>query len=115
MLTLLISVGRFSVAMAAILITAATTVSGWFYGSVIDSAYLSEERAYPSNVDHLIYAAIGFLIGLILSGSIFGVAAAVFDIQRTLRTMARNQGLVENGPQDYVSTVPRGPRAEPRV
>jgi hypothetical protein len=110
MLTVLIAVGRFSVALAAILLIVTCTAWGWLYGSSLGFMYtVSAEASQP------IGAIAGFLVGLLSAGSVFGLAAAVFDIQRTLRTMARNQGIIERPPPDYASTVPSGNRVEPRA
>ena len=81
MLTLLISVGRFSVALAAGVTVAVATATGWFYG--VGASYGSGHGPLG--------AFVGFLGGVLTAGSVFGLAAAVFDMQRSLRFIARNQ------------------------
>jgi hypothetical protein len=76
MLAMLIAVGRFSVAAAAVVTIAATTIAGWVYG-------IGTSNQVPGAIG-------GFFAGLLLAGSIFGIAAAIFDMQRSLRTLARN-------------------------
>jgi hypothetical protein len=102
MLMLLIAIGRFSVVVAAVALIAAMTIEGWIYGAVLDNRF-------PG-------AVAGFFGGLLAAGSIFGLAAAVFDMQRTLRAMAGNQGAPVGGwnDNDIVSPPPLR-RTEPRA
>ena len=115
MLTLLIVVGRFSVALAAILLIVACTAWGWVYGSSLSFLYSDIAPANHGAEGQLMGVIGGFFVGLLSAGSVFGLAAAVFDIQRTLKTVARNQGAIERPPLDYVSTMPSGNRVEPHV
>jgi hypothetical protein len=118
MLTTLISVGRFSVALTAFLLIVACTVSGGWYGSALGLIYSDIGTTnHPANGEMLgvlLGIAGGFVVGLLSAGSIFGLAAAVFDMQHSLRAIARTQGayLEDEGRDEQQSMAGR---IEPRV
>jgi hypothetical protein len=118
MLTMLISVGRFSVALTAFLLIIVCAVSGGWYGSSLGLIYsgigATNHGADGELLGILLGIAGGFVVGLLSAGSIFGLAAAVFDMQHSLRAIARTQGayLEDDGWDAQHSTVGR---TEPRI
>lgn len=84
MIEWLISSGRASVVSSAITLIAGFVVGGWYVVLLFDH--------YPWNVFtvfRLIGAAIGFSIGSGIAGTLFGVIAAIFDMQQSLRRIAK--------------------------
>jgi hypothetical protein len=85
MLEWLIANGRACVSAGAVAVVAVSTMFGWYLVWAIDKE--------PSNVltmPRLLGAGTGLVAGSLLAGLVFGIAAAIFDIQKNVRILAKS-------------------------
>jgi len=99
------------------LLIATSTVLGWVYGMQLDVSQFAFAQPLVSTPNRLLYASLGLVSGLIIAGATFGLAAAIFDMHRTLRVMARNQGVqfLEDDRQADESASQKTKRSEPHL
>ena len=90
MLLTLIGVGRTCVAICAIVFVLVWAGSGVAGGYALANAW---QIANPTALI-FVGAIVGAMVGMILAGVTFGVAAAIFDIQRTIHMIAVQQGVL---------------------
>lgn len=98
----LVSWGRAFVVFGALAMIIMGIVIGWSLGGMIDHAPIN-----AVTLARIVGALIGFMCGSGIAGTIFGVVAAIFDIQESVRAIARARGA-----DDDVSLI-RAPRREP--
>lgn len=79
MLQLLIVTGRIVIVVSAILVVLGGAIGGW--NAPNQPAPMPYGLA-PFEPVRVVAAVVGFVAGLILAGSVLGIAAAIFDIQR---------------------------------
>ncbi len=96
---LLIGLGKLAIVLAALAMVIGGAVGGWAEASQEPVAGLSGTAA------GIVGAIIGLIGGLITAGAIFGLAAALFEIERSLRRIADASVLVAPAP------LSRGPVA----
>lgn len=85
MLSFLIAIGRYTVVIAAVCIIISSTVSGYFYALTWQYSQGLVDVPDSVSVFEVIGTVLGFAAGVILSGSVLGLMAAVFDIQRSIK------------------------------
>lgn len=88
MIQMLISTGRFATSAAAAMTVLACAAAGWSLGAAQDRLYLMYAPAGHISTTPVLYAALGLLIGLVAAGALWGVVAAIYDIQQSLRRLA---------------------------
>jgi hypothetical protein len=93
----LVTWGRFFIVIGAISIISICVVAGWNFSSY-----------------RLLGAAFGFLFGSGIAGTIFGVAAAIFDIQENVRRIAERSGGSGGGLNENLSAYTQRTN-EPRL
>jgi hypothetical protein len=96
MIEWLVAWGRFFLVIGALSIIAVCVVVGWNFSSY-----------------RLLGAAFGFLFGSGIAGTIFGVAAAIFDIQQNIRLIASRGASGQNFDENLTAYAPR--TNEPRL
>lgn len=78
----LIGLGKVAIVLGALMMVIGGTVEGWMFGAAQDAAR-GVGSAYAIGG-----AVAGFVGGLITAGAIFGLAAAFFEIELSLRRIA---------------------------
>ncbi len=81
MLKLLIAIGRFVIVISAVLVVIAGAIGGW---NAPDQPAPMPYGFAPFEPIRIAAAIAGFLGGLIFAGSVLGLAAAIFDMQRRI-------------------------------
>ena len=79
--------GRLTVVVTALVTIGISAVLGWLWGVNLDSSQYGFSQSLTLTPNRVIFAAFGFIIGAIGAGSLFGFLAAIFDMQRSLRTL----------------------------
>lgn len=117
MLLLLINVGRMTVLIAAAITIISAACIGWLGGANLDIIQYNFTQASVPTPNRLLFAGCGLLAGFLLAGSVFGLVAAVFDMQRSLRTLAKDQQSTtsDEDRQDGGLLVRGVVRSEPRL
>ena len=103
MLLTLIGIGRTCVAICAIVFVLIGAGSG------VAGGYTLAEVWQIANPTALMFigALAGAVVGVILAGVTLGIAAAIFDIQRSIRMIAVQQGALRQFARYFGSTPPR--------
>lgn len=91
MIEWLVSWGRAFVIFGALAMIVTGVVIGWYLGAMLDR-YAWNMITAP----RIIGSIVGFLFGSGIAGTVFGVVAAIFDIQENIRAIARAGGSGEN-------------------
>lgn len=86
MIDWLISSGRASVVSAAVALILGFVAGGWLLGGMLDHT-----PADLLTLPKLVGAAAGLLVGSAVAGTVFGVIAAIFDMQQSLRILSNRQ------------------------
>jgi hypothetical protein len=103
MIDWLIRVGRALVVLCAMITIIACAIQGYILANIYYQTTLMEDGTAASGP--VFGAVLGAVVGLIIAGAVFGLVAAVFDMQRSLRLLADGLPPV-NSP---AATLPREP------
>jgi hypothetical protein len=108
----LIKIGRGLVVFCAILTIVICAAKGCFYGDVINQMIAGGDnysvQAGTITIGVVIGGLLGGVVGIIVAGSLFGLMAAVFDMQLSLRRLADG---VPNTSASVTGTTRREPFA----
>ena len=91
MIQMLSAIGRVVVVVAAAITVAATTLAGYFFARASELAsygtFTISEGGKITPLE-LAYALIGFAVGLIVAGAVFGAIATLYEIRDSLILLA---------------------------
>jgi hypothetical protein len=116
MLRVWIGLGRLSVLAGALLTTISGTIYGWFIGMDRDIGQYAFDQPGAVTPNRIAFGLLGLVCGLIIAGSVFGLAAAIFDMQNALRHIA-NRGEEPSDEDRWreADARRRGRSSEPRL
>jgi hypothetical protein len=75
------------VVVAALAVTVSGGIIGWFYGATQGRSAFNDDYAQPAGTIspyEIGGCILGLVAGFLVAGTVFGVVAAIYDIQRRL-------------------------------